>query len=619
VARTSTALGAHTRLGADASTLGCPRRIVRATRRPGPGLRQIGRARWRGAEVGPGGRAAAFRAERLPRRKRRHETLLARKPHRSGYDPGDTLTHAVRVRCTVDRSRTDRHPMPNPEIFLESFLEPSRIHWSPVRGTAHPVFRHEPAGVTVALGPGPVAWLAAFERQPETSKMWQLSLGYIPLMTGDPATLRAVLEDFENALQSPAAPDYLYRIGSADHCTAIRLRTLCHGYLSTADEDLRSRIRRIAARDCDWVRRPGTLAANNHGVMLATAALHACAMIPFADRDRRDTERIAMGFLTGFVPAIFDDQGLAYENTVGYHELYLKVLRPLRAFAGLVPSLAPLAAMLDALLPRVDEALHRIVWPCGGIPPIGDSGVYRTRHPSVDGLHVFEQSGFAVWKRDGLYLSFVCGARAEFHKHVDDTSITLRVDGVDLILDSGGYSYDWRDPLRQCVASQRGHSGLFFERFDRHLRKQFLAAAAPYAAGLSHWRDDGGVAHVAGSCSMMGGTHRTRRELAFDGDRAFTITDGYDSDAGESPVQRYIIPVEATVTAGDAGLTIVNQAVRATLTLPARSAVSVMVGHAHGLHKGWRSTGFGRIEPSLCVEVRPPPGVQPLVTRVALG
>src|SRR5699024_8364184 len=59
---------------------------------------------------------------------------------------------------------------------------------------------------------------------------------------------------------------------------------------------------------------------------------------------------------------------------------------------------------------------------------------------------------------DSTYLTFNCGYQSKTHKHLDDLSLTYYLNGHDLFIDPGKYSYDINDPIRKYLISSEAHT-----------------------------------------------------------------------------------------------------------------------------------------------------------------
>lgn len=90
-----------------------------------------------------------------------------------------------------------------------------------------------------------------------------------------------------------------------------------------------------------------------------------------------------------------------------------------------------------------------------------------------NGLGFYPDAGFFVVQRPNMHLTFKAGGASYSHRHIDDLSITLYVDGKDFIVDSGLYNYDICDKMRRWFTSSRAHSGIYLESMGNVLFKNF--------------------------------------------------------------------------------------------------------------------------------------------------
>jgi hypothetical protein len=267
--------------------------------------------------------------------------------------------------------------------------------------------------------------------------------------------------------------------GSRDHGTAIRVTalsiflreySLCNGDIEFC--------RTVASYiiECSfWFEDDSNYSNNNHGLMVDVALAQVGAILGQATDigcrflSKADTR------LSDLVINTFDSDGFANENSVGYHRYNLtKYKEATRLFRSWGLKNSYFLKICNKILDGAEIALGFCVWQRGIIPPIGDWPVHPIQDKSIDSSKCFTESGFAVIKSDDLYVSTVCGHRGTAHKHVDDTSITIRYKDVDVVIDSGNYSFDRSSPYRQCLESSYGHSGCFVSEIEGLLTGQYL-------------------------------------------------------------------------------------------------------------------------------------------------
>jgi len=179
--------------------------------------------------------------------------------------------------------------------------------------------------------------------------------------------------------------------------------------------------------------------------------------------------------LSSLIQQAFDKEGLANENTIGYHRYNLikyKEAESLFLAWGLTD--ANYLKACGSIIDRAETALSICCWQDGTTPPIGDWPVHSVSTVSINRSKCFGDSGFAVIKNDDLYVSIICGHRSPAHKHVDDTSISIRFKGIDICIDAGNYNFDRTSPYRRCLESSFGHSGVFVSEVDGLLTSDYL-------------------------------------------------------------------------------------------------------------------------------------------------
>lgn len=233
----------------------------------------------------------------------------------------------------------------------------------------------------------------------------------------------------------------------------------------------------------DWLMQDKHYVYNNHGVMMDRALLNAYSQL----RDLKNIINIsvhsseswiekALYRLNIMLDKTFDSNGCCTENSPSYHMLNLSLFGAIDRF--LRNNDLPNETFNSKLKLAIDAA-NFMVHEDGSLPLIGDSekkaSVYvsESLNKGKYGIGYFPESGFSVIKEKGFYLSFKCGGSSFSHRHIDDTSITLRIKGLDFICDGGMYNYDNSDELRRYFVSHRAHSGFFPSAASSLLFKDF--------------------------------------------------------------------------------------------------------------------------------------------------
>lgn len=505
--------------------------------------------------------------------------------------------------------------------FIAKMADPSAKNWSIIDDTDTLLkFHFAPTRSTVTVADGLPDFRENYQDQLHSARMWNLSLGYIAAIHGRSQEIFSVLTAFNEYFSTPENRKFLYGISSADHATSVRIRTMILALHQPDSDAYRGLAMKVISNDCAWAMEPGSLAQNNHGMMLATAVLHACAVAHGSIEDEGAVRASMTEFLIKLLSSVFDEDGMCNENSLGYHEFYLKHLRDLGDFAAADGDLPALSEYIGTVLPMVKNALSKAVWPEGHIPPTGDSVFYPTNYPSIEGLHHFSHSGLLVRKDGSTYFSFVCGDRGKVHKHLDDTSITLRKNGNDLLIDGGFLNYDWTNQRQVCLASQRGHSGLFFRSLDEYRPALFWNKFPNYKASLSVAQtSDTNAIVFSGEYETDVGGFKASRTVTMLSLTDFAIADKFSSPTGEPAIQRFVIPGTASIKIDGRTVTVANGSSKLLLVTPEGGAIQLFSGVDGDQPKGWMCHERGNIKPAYVVEVTPRSGADSMITYVSVS
>lgn len=445
----------------------------------------------------------------------------------------------------------------------------------------------------------------------QTSMLWKHSLAILPsmLQSGHEETVSTILEGYAEFMQGERWQDLSKRMTSLDHCVATRIRTMCalRAISTVRGISFPSGAREVLREDLRWAGDPYNYAPNNHGLMLAVATMHANEIFP----DETPEQVVSVGSMQfeSIIAAAFDDQWVCVENTPEYQGFYLTLCSNVLKFLEYSSrSDAGLKSRLQELVDRATMALGKMLLPSGHYPALGDSGTpWRPPIEGVDGVTFSSRTGLFIQKNSGVFFSFKCGYASYVHKHMDDTSITLHVDGEDLILDGGLHNYDWHDPITRAVKSQRGHSGFFFPEFD-HLYPSTMYRPEKYRvqSNLRSLGLDSRRALLSGR-SVIDGTHAVMRLLEYTAGR-IEIVDRHWMLAGsgpaEPPVQRFLLPESLTEREVRPGvLRFEGQAAWIAFEFDPTREVVTHVGSADELPRGWVSRGWSKAVPCRSIDI----------------
>ncbi|MFM5118237.1 alginate lyase family protein [Aeromonas veronii] len=153
-------------------------------------------------------------------------------------------------------------------------------------------------------------------------------------------------------------------------------------------------------------------------------------------------------------------ENMHFENSPAYH------LHIIREFEEILDSPEFKGAMFCFDMNDIEAVksnLKYLFHPCGKGTLFGDSNIMDLDLPTVTGDHFFDETGYIILSGDmehklNSYLCLRAGFASNIHRHSDDFSFEWSEYGQVIITDSGKYSYDYDDPVRQYMTSTRAHN-----------------------------------------------------------------------------------------------------------------------------------------------------------------
>lgn len=188
------------------------------------------------------------------------------------------------------------------------------------------------------------------------------------------------------------------------------------------------------------------------------------------------------------------DYAVLTENSIGYHMGLEKLAADIGHFALLSDRETKINEIVLAMA-RFSELMQ---FPCGKRalgqgdsfrlpnPPSGDS--YGRRAVQVPAFVILPRAGYAVAKANHgghpFVLVFLATSRNDTHKHADNLSFALYLDGIEWLIDPSFVSHEYNSPIPAYLRSAAAHNAL-------------VLPDAPYAitpglAALSGKVDDAG-------------------------------------------------------------------------------------------------------------------------------
>lgn len=346
------------------------------------------------------------------------------------------------------------------------------------------------------------------------------------------------------------------------------------------------------------------LPQNNHGAMVCISLIHVSAIFTFAST--AEVQRVAWDALKRITDDMFDECGVAGENSPAYQAYWLRLLEPLLAMVQAWPLAndSSARALLD-VIPSARVALRFLTDQRGNLLPIGDSNANPSGvEPSEPGVLISESRGFYVYRSEEILLTFRCGYSHYAHKHCDDTAITFSRHGVDLVLDAGFFGHDWRDPKVIYTKSQAGHSGFFFRKLDDvHPGGLYRPDRLKIHSSMVDRSDSTAVVEGYVEAESHGSLKR-RLEVTDAGD--IFLTDSFVGEVGQSAVRRFLVPSDAALRVAGDHVRISRRDVWLEIRPAAESQplnVEIVSGQVEPQMRGWVAPRPGELEVCFSLEL----------------
>jgi hypothetical protein len=512
------------------------------------------------------------------------------------------------------------------EDYAASYTGPLSDIWSiqPDNGGYEVTF---PNGATAAIRGADTDWAFQFPTDLATSRLWLHSLTYAPYLYwdhGDWATTAAVFASYEAYFtREQSRPDYV-PMNSLDHAHAAQLLAVSAVYASlVARGELYPERQEVLVRFVEVVGRSalseGMIKFNNHGMMLTRALAHVAFVFQGVSDIAADCGLSGVEEFDRIIQAAFDDNGIVNENTPAYQILYMRVVDTMITFLRRTALQPEYVQIWESLMSWAKDSLALQLFSDGKVPPIGDDAGGVSPYPSTLGELYSPSNGLFVRKTETSYVSIISGYRGVVHKHLDDTSLRLQHKNVDLVIDAGLLTYDASDKVGVAIVSQRGHSGLYFPRFD-HVRPidAFLVKPPRQYSWIDRRVDLLGHEEVA--CGyVVDGAYQAERLYTFLNDSTIFITDSYSAPDEEQAIQRFLFPGNAEIAHRNGSLEVVIEDAKLVLWTEPTSTIRFHLGSGGDMPKGWRAVKFYESEPCWSVEISVAAGRSSIRSAIAFG
>ena len=235
---------------------------------------------------------------------------------------------------------------------------------------------------------------------------------------------------------------------------------------------------RSIAEHGEWLADEAHIRTGNHALQQ-----HQGLLVIGAVLERDDWIDLSIERCREMLRSSYDSQGLNEEGAVQYHQINYGWWNTLAQRVNVIRGSVP--PEFD-LVKRAPLAMAHATRPDGTYELIGDTEVFSPRgvgHPATDYVSsngrrgaaprdsaVVYQSGYvfgrSTWGNtetefsEADFYSLRFGPQNRIHGHADGMSLTLFHKGESLLVDSGKYAYDAKDPFRAHLLSREAHNSI---------------------------------------------------------------------------------------------------------------------------------------------------------------
>lgn len=250
-----------------------------------------------------------------------------------------------------------------------------------------------------------------------------------------------------------------------EHAVSYRLSNLIL-YQDTVSEEFkldRDLFNKLIIKHCEFLADDKNYKPNNHGILMDESLFKASFYINDIVL-RKLYKSISLNRVKLALYRDFSRKGLHSENSPEYHRMMLIVLNRFNEL--LKEKNESLTNDLNHKLKKAKRLLRILLMPDSTYPLVGDTS-HRTEENLMKDFsdYIDYETGLTIFQNENKkdskksdYLYFKCGYLSKTHKHFDDLSISLMLDGNQLFIDAGKYNYNKKDPIREYVVSSEAHT-----------------------------------------------------------------------------------------------------------------------------------------------------------------
>lgn len=305
----------------------------------------------------------------------------------------------------------------------------------------------------------------------------------------------------------------------------------------------------IITKHVDFLNDDQNYRDNNHGIMMDNSLLVASFYLENKEKQELITSKVYYR-LNYSIKRDFSYKGLHLENSPEYHRLVLTLLN--RSKRILKELNKPFPSDVLDILENAKRITSIFIKPNRQYPLVGDTGtIIDKKIPKKFVDFIDYEAGLSIFNNknndkisDSTWFLFKSGYQSKTHKHKDDLSMNLYMDGMDIFIDSGKYNYEKENPIREKVVSPEGHSTIYIEGKDYKLtspQKDQLKLS------LNKYIKKHKYKLVSAKNNMYHATYLSRTCILTDSDELI-VYDSINSKINQKYIQNFVLNPNAKVS-----------------------------------------------------------------------
>lgn len=219
----------------------------------------------------------------------------------------------------------------------------------------------------------------------------------------------------------------------------------------------------LLIKHCAFLADDNNYKPNNHGILM-DESLFKASFYMTDEIYQKLYKSIALNRVKLALYRDFSRKGLHSENSPEYHRMMMIVLN---RFNELINAKGEtLTNDVNHKLKKAKKLLRIMLKPDSTYPMVGDTSYRVEKNLKKDfSDYIDYEGGLVIFQNENTensilsdYLYFKCGYLSKTHKHFDDLSLNLMLEGNDIFVDAGKYGYSKKDPIRQYILSPEAHT-----------------------------------------------------------------------------------------------------------------------------------------------------------------